>query len=326
MPFANGVVGGLTLVRPAIRSPNYVAGSTGWTINADGTAEFSNGTFRGNLIVGGVAPNARMEFVTGAAIPAELQTFYSNKVVSTILWYADATHYHYYAALSTTTSHGTTASAARGSVATGVVSAYDIYSVSGASIGGDIFYDNAYTSPNPADHTYSADVTMTMNGRLEIQTGGLLAAVIGTTVDFEGGITNYQGSAPFPFVPTVTGAGGATFTTRTGWYYNIDRMYMFNIYLVVNAPGAGATTVGISALPFTPDRSSRQFVSAHAEGAYVAGAISNGAFVVLTGGAGATIDRIRMSNGGAVNTDPNLTAAGLLAGAVINAQGWMNAV
>ena len=48
----NPVVGGTALRRAAIRSPNYVAGLTGWTINIDGSAEFNNltirGTFKGN--------------------------------------------------------------------------------------------------------------------------------------------------------------------------------------------------------------------------------------------------------------------------------------
>lgn len=35
-----------------LRSPNYVAGISGWTINQDGSVEFNNGTFRG-VIVGG---------------------------------------------------------------------------------------------------------------------------------------------------------------------------------------------------------------------------------------------------------------------------------
>lgn len=35
-----------------LRSPNYVAGVSGWTINQDGSVEFNNGTFRG-FIVGG---------------------------------------------------------------------------------------------------------------------------------------------------------------------------------------------------------------------------------------------------------------------------------
>lgn len=34
------------------RSPNYVAGVSGWTINQDGSVEFNNGTFRGNIVGG----------------------------------------------------------------------------------------------------------------------------------------------------------------------------------------------------------------------------------------------------------------------------------
>ena len=43
----NPVVGGTALRRQAIRSPNYVTGVSGWTINQDGSAEFNNLTIRG---------------------------------------------------------------------------------------------------------------------------------------------------------------------------------------------------------------------------------------------------------------------------------------
>ena len=38
----NPVVGGTVLRRAAIQSPNFVSGSAGWTVNADGTAQFSD--------------------------------------------------------------------------------------------------------------------------------------------------------------------------------------------------------------------------------------------------------------------------------------------
>jgi hypothetical protein len=38
----NPVVGGVILRRPAIQSPNYTAGSAGWAVNADGSAQFSD--------------------------------------------------------------------------------------------------------------------------------------------------------------------------------------------------------------------------------------------------------------------------------------------
>jgi hypothetical protein len=49
MGWGDPVVGGVDLRRAAIRSPNYVAGTTGWTINQDGSVEFNNGTFRGTV-------------------------------------------------------------------------------------------------------------------------------------------------------------------------------------------------------------------------------------------------------------------------------------
>lgn len=52
MAFGNDIAGGQgALLRPAIKSPNYVAGSLGWSINRDGSAEFNNITARGTIIV-----------------------------------------------------------------------------------------------------------------------------------------------------------------------------------------------------------------------------------------------------------------------------------
>lgn len=51
MGFRNAIVSGLTLVREAIQSVGYVPGSSGWAINRDGSAEFSDATVRGELDV-----------------------------------------------------------------------------------------------------------------------------------------------------------------------------------------------------------------------------------------------------------------------------------
>lgn len=51
MPFTDPIVAGTVLIREAIRSPNYVPGVSGWTINRDGSVEFMNGTFRGEVRV-----------------------------------------------------------------------------------------------------------------------------------------------------------------------------------------------------------------------------------------------------------------------------------
>lgn len=52
--FNNSILGGVgALIRQYIQSPNYVAGTSGWTINRDGSAEFNAGTFRGNITTSG---------------------------------------------------------------------------------------------------------------------------------------------------------------------------------------------------------------------------------------------------------------------------------
>lgn len=51
--FANPIIGGAAaLIRSAIKSPNFVSGSAGWSINKDGSVEFNSGTFRGHIIGG----------------------------------------------------------------------------------------------------------------------------------------------------------------------------------------------------------------------------------------------------------------------------------
>lgn len=51
--FQSSILAGTVLVRSAIRSPNYVAGVSGWTINQDGSVEFNNAVIRGSIIAGG---------------------------------------------------------------------------------------------------------------------------------------------------------------------------------------------------------------------------------------------------------------------------------
>lgn len=51
----NNILGGTVLMRAAIRSPNFVTGSSGWSINNDGSAEFNNIVIRGGAIISGTA-------------------------------------------------------------------------------------------------------------------------------------------------------------------------------------------------------------------------------------------------------------------------------
>lgn len=56
MAFPDQIAEGGIFVIPALSSPNYVAGTSGWTIKSDGTTEFNNSAFRGSLDVGGPTP------------------------------------------------------------------------------------------------------------------------------------------------------------------------------------------------------------------------------------------------------------------------------
>jgi hypothetical protein len=84
MPFAQDVVSTLgALVRQAIKSPNYVAGVSGWSINKDGTAEFGNATIRGGVIAG---PSSSQVIIGPAAnLPAPLNTY----LLAGIVWVAN---------------------------------------------------------------------------------------------------------------------------------------------------------------------------------------------------------------------------------------------
>lgn len=53
MPFTNPIIAGNEdLIRSGIKSPNYVPGSRGWRIAADGSSEFDSTVLRGDLISG----------------------------------------------------------------------------------------------------------------------------------------------------------------------------------------------------------------------------------------------------------------------------------
>lgn len=69
MPFGNPILGGGgTLIRRAIHSPDYVPGVSGWSINKDGTVEFNDGVFRGdvtvNSLVAGTPGGERIEITS----------------------------------------------------------------------------------------------------------------------------------------------------------------------------------------------------------------------------------------------------------------------
>lgn len=82
MPFSDPIIGGGgDLIRTAIRSPGYVPGSAGWSINRDGTAEFADAVLRGQLRIGdqgdGVLQPGGVRVLPPADVPQEIKDVYS---------------------------------------------------------------------------------------------------------------------------------------------------------------------------------------------------------------------------------------------------------
>lgn len=67
MAFQNPVVAGTTLIRQAIKSPNYVPNVSGWSINHDGSAEFNDLQARGGLQIG-ISPSPPNPYILGEVI------------------------------------------------------------------------------------------------------------------------------------------------------------------------------------------------------------------------------------------------------------------
>lgn len=91
MQFDDDLAGGVVLIRPALQSPNYVAGASGWAIKIDGSAEFANIVLRGDgtgytVIVG---PEGLPQVKIGSNVSQGFIQFPTNRAiedhVSTIL-------------------------------------------------------------------------------------------------------------------------------------------------------------------------------------------------------------------------------------------------
>jgi hypothetical protein len=82
-PGNQAITGGTVLRIPAIQSPNYVPGTSGWIINLDGTAEFNSGTFRGSIVVG---PTSGAHFIVNNTATGDVIDVYngSNQLVFSI--------------------------------------------------------------------------------------------------------------------------------------------------------------------------------------------------------------------------------------------------
>lgn len=87
------VAGDGSLIFPAIHSPDYVTGVSGWTINRDGTVEFAEGTFRGELIVSNASGAYLRALATGVLAEIQFQApdSISGRVFGPTYMYAEST-------------------------------------------------------------------------------------------------------------------------------------------------------------------------------------------------------------------------------------------
>lgn len=305
--FENPLTAGTVLVREAIQSQNYVAGSSGWIIEADGDAEFNNltirGTFRGtdfilneeglffydgtpangNLIGSWASNSGTDEF--GNAFPQGL-SIGSEITRQIVLDYngSDAR-----VSFSVNNGHGASSGTLVEAILNeGAANEYlSMQAIGPAVVGHTDKMTLALQSQN-------LDGTSDANMAISHTTAGQLMTIDPVEIHTTVPITTYDSNTFTLYTPTVNGAGTATFTQRTGWYQRIGKMIFFNAFVVLNAAGSGASNVTISA-PTSINRTTRQVVVGHIDNT---SAVNGSAeLIAFISGSGTTFDRIRSSTG-----------------------------
>lgn len=136
----------------------------------------------------------------------------------------------------------------------------------------------------------------------------------------------YGGNTTTPYTPVWANIGTATFTTNVGWYWRLGKMIFFTAHALINAAGSGTGTAVTVTAPTNPDRTTRQLIPLHGETIKVNGGtgaqtIRNGQGVIFTGGAGAVIDRLRVTDSDG-DGDNNIFGVDLISGGQITLTGW----
>lgn len=338
MGFQNPIVGGTALRIPAIQSPNFQAGSLGWIIRIDGSAEFNNVVIRGGVIVSGTSlyyngtPAAGNLFMSISAA-AGTDSFGNAYVKGVGLYGASGQLIAKDTAGNTTTLSGNVGGGGQLSALPGLALQLVHNTGDPATIGAldDGTHTNLsllLTSPSnvvggiPGTDFAQINLVGPDSAPCQINLDAkVLQFQSATTMNASGVIDFYAAGAYNTYTPAVTGGGTVTWSTRTGWWQRVGGMVFFTAYLVVNAAGSGASNVTITT-PTNIDRTTRQIIPLHAEGIFSAGLLSNGNAVAFVGGSGAVIDRLRASNNGATNADANITGADLLANGILTVTGW----
>jgi hypothetical protein len=151
------------------------------------------------------------------------------------------------------------------------------------------------------------DASSVLRGAVNRLTGQLADLAAATT-----------GLAVASFTPTLLNPGSPAAHTVTGEWCRLGPLAWISLTVSMTSAGSGAGIIGIGGLPFTPDRSVEQVISAVAE-AITTGDGNSSAAIVLSTGSGAQIDRIRNPSG-------NITGAQLQGGAtptILRVTGWL---
>lgn len=307
--FDQPLTAGTVLVRSDIRSQNFVAGSAGWRVEANGNAEFNSVIIRGGTVISGLAlyyngTPALGNLVMSISATAGTDSF-GNAYVAGVGVYGTADK------VTVKSSTGNTAvlradapSYVADSTAPGLELRRSTEAGDGASI---TEYDDTFDhgmlllSPSPVNAGAGGDdfAYIQMIGRFSadpsiqlIATGPTsFIAVNGTLFDSGGEITTYNNGTWHTYTPVMANAGTATWTTRTGYWRRYGDWIVFVAYFVFSGAGSGATPVTVTG-PRPIDRTTRQFVGAHLE-AVAAGSAGFGGAVSFVSGAGAVFDRVR---------------------------------
>lgn len=330
MAFRNEITAGTTLIREAIRSQDFESGSAGWTINADGSAEFNNVTIRGGTVVGGVAlyydgTPALGNLIMSIAAAAGTDDFGNAYVAGVGVYGTSNTVTVRNSAGDSVRLRPDAPSAISDSTAPGLELRKSTDTGDGASL---TEYDNTFNrgalllSPSPVvggelgldfaglelEGRFSTDPAV----RLYANGPDSIVSINDTIFDWQGQILSYPG--PFDFTPSLGNGGAATYSQRVGYYYRIGPMIFFNAYFVVSGAGSGVNPLTLHG-PSNVDRTHRQVCYGYAE-SLTAG--NNGAHnvVAFQSGSAQVWDRVRNYSGG------NITGADLQAGAVLTYQGW----
>jgi hypothetical protein len=343
MGFRNAILGGVTLIREAIQSSNFLTGVSGWRVKSDGTAEFNAVTIRGGTVVGGVAlyysgTPAAGNLIMSIAATAGTDSF-GNAYVAGVGVYGASDKFTAKAAsgdtsilkadapsgISESTSPGLELKRASGDVTAASLTEFDdtftrglylrtsspldiVSSLEGVDYA-SVKMEGRFHSSDPRILLHAGDPADAPNGGIWLNS---------TFLNASGGIDVY-GNDWTVYTPSLGSTGGATWSTRTGYWRRWGDEIEFVAYFVFSGAGSGGSSVTLTGPPFEIDRSTRQYVGCWME-ALAAGNSGFGGAVAFVSGSSNVWDRVRNP----ANT--TLTGADLTAAAILTFKGRYRAV